>query len=75
MHDVWKHPQLQARQHWQQIDSPVGALPALLPPASSNAFTPRMDPVPAVSGNTDAVLAFLGYGAQQIAQWRAQEIL
>lgn len=75
MHDVWKHPQLQARQRWQQIDSPVGTLPALLPPASSNAFTPRMDPVPAVGGNTDAVLASLGYDAQQIAQWRAQEIL
>ena len=75
MHDVWKHPQLQARQRWQQIDSPVGTLPALLPPASSNAFTPRIDPVPAVGGNTDAVLASLGYDAQQIAQWRAQEIL
>lgn len=75
MQDVWNHPQLQARQRWRAIDSPVGTLPALLPPASSNAFTPRMDPVPAVGGDTDAVLASLGYSVEQIAQWHAQELV
>src|SRR3546814_2255004 len=67
MKDVWAHPQLQARQRWREIDSPAGTLPALLPPASSHAFAPRMDPVPAVGENTDAVLASLGYAPAAVA--------
>ncbi|MCD0504606.1 CaiB/BaiF CoA transferase family protein [Bordetella petrii] len=75
MKDVWAHPQLQARERWREIGSPVGTLPALLPPASSNAFTPRMDPVPAVGENTDAVLASLGYAPEDVARLRASEVV
>ena len=75
MNDVWAHPQLQARQRWQEVGSPAGMLPALLPPASSNAFAPRMDPVPAVGENTDAVLASLGYAPDDVARLRAAEVV
>jgi len=75
MKDVWAHPQLQVRQRWREIDSPAGTLPALLPPASSNAFAPRMDPVPAVGENTDAVLASLGYAPEDVARLRAAEVV
>jgi len=75
MKDVWAHPQLQARERWREIASPAGTLPALLPPASSNAFTPRMDPVPAVGENTDAVLASLGYAPEDVARLRAAEVV
>lgn len=75
MAGVWAHPQLQARQRWSQVDSPAGALPALLPPASSNAFAPRMGAVPAVGQNTDAVLASLGYAPEQVAQFHASEVV
>ena len=75
MKDVWAHPQLQARDRWREIDSPAGVLPSLLPPASSNAFTPRMDPVPAVGENTDAVLASLGYAPEEVARLRAAEVV
>src|SRR6187551_421749 len=34
MHDVWKHPQLQARKRWREVESPAGPIPALLPPGS-----------------------------------------
>ncbi|CAB3899771.1 MULTISPECIES: CaiB/BaiF CoA transferase family protein [Achromobacter] len=73
MAGVWAHPQLQARGRWSQVDSPAGMLPALLPPASSNAFAPRMAAVPKVGENTDAVLASLGYAPDQIAQLHASE--
>ncbi len=60
MAQLWAHPQLQARQAWQQVDTPAGAVPALLPPARSNRYLPRMDAVPAVGQHTDAILAQLG---------------
>ncbi|MCW3155289.1 CoA transferase [Achromobacter spanius] len=75
MAGVWGHPQLQARARWSQVDSPAGMLPALLPPASSNAFAPRMAAVPAVGQNTDAVLASLGYAPDQVAQFHASEVV
>lgn len=75
MAGVWAHPQLQARARWSQVDSPAGMLPALLPPASSNAFAPRMAAVPAVGENTDAVLASLGYAPDQVAQLHASEVV
>lgn len=75
MKGVWMHPQLQARDRWREVDSPVGVLPALLPPASSNAFTPRMGPIPAVGENTDAVLASLGYSVEEVARLRMENVL
>ncbi|MNU62496.1 Formyl-coenzyme A transferase [compost metagenome] len=75
MAGVWAHPQLQARARWSQVDSPAGVLPALLPPASSNAFSPRMGAVPAVGQNTDAVLASLGYAPDQVATFHASEVV
>ena len=75
MAGVWAHPQLQARARWSKVDSPAGELPALLPPASSNAFAPRMEAVPAVGQNTDAVLASLGYAPDQVAKFHASEVV
>ena len=67
MADVWAHPQLQARARWQSVGSPVGEIPALLPPGRSNAFDYRMDPIPAVGQHTEAILRELGHGADAIA--------
>lgn len=61
MHDVWIHPQLQARNRWREVGSPAGPLPALLPPGNSSAFAPRMDPIPALGEQTDDILRALGY--------------
>ena len=70
MQGVWKHPQLSARQRWTSIESPSGTLPALLPPGRSNAFTPRMDAVPALGEHSAAILAELGYAQTDIARLR-----
>ncbi len=67
MAEVWQHPQLMARQRWVEIDSPVGRLPALLPPGAPMAFNARMDAVPALGQHTDAVLQELGFTDQEIA--------
>ena len=72
MAQVWAHPQLQARQRWTSVDTAVGPVPALLPPGSWSKRPPRMDPVPSLGQHTDALLAELGYTAQQIASLRDQ---
>ncbi|MGE8065236.1 CaiB/BaiF CoA transferase family protein [Pseudomonas sp. NPDC089569] len=66
MAGVWAHPQLRARDRWREIDSPVGKLPALLPPGRNNAFEPRMDGVPALGQHTTALLTELGYAVSDI---------
>ena len=71
MHDVWQHPQLAARQRWIQVQTPAGPIPALLPPGEVDAFTPRMDAVPALGEHSDAILGELGWEAPEIARLRA----
>src|SRR5690606_36549703 len=46
MHDLWNHEQLRARKRWSEVGSPVGPIPALLPPGMPGPFEPRMDAVP-----------------------------
>lgn len=71
MHELWAHPQLAARERWRTVASPVGPLPALLPPAGSDAFEPRMDPVPALGEHNASILSELGYSADAVEQLHA----
>jgi len=61
MHDVWQHPQLKARARWTEVSTPAGPIPALLPPGASDAFTPRMDAVPALGQHSQSILDELGF--------------
>ena len=70
MHEVWSHPQLQARDRWAQVGTPGGPIPALLPPGRADGEA-RMDPVPALGEHTDAILAELGHSVAEIAALRA----
>jgi itaconate CoA-transferase len=64
------HPQLDARQHWSTVNSPVGALKALLPPVTIETVEPVMNDVPALGQHTDAILGEMGFDSEQIAAWR-----
>jgi len=75
MADVWEHPQLQARRRWCEIATPAGRIPALLPPATADAFEPRMGPAPALGEQTDAVLAELGYSQAGIERFRSTGVI
>jgi itaconate CoA-transferase len=68
MAEVWAHPQLQARARWSEVATPSGPVPALLPPGVRDASEVRMDAVPALGANTDALLAELGFDAAEIAR-------
>jgi len=75
MQGVWQHPQLKARERWRQIGTAAGSVPSLLPPATSNAYSPRMDPVPALGEHSEAILAELGLPGQRIQQLRASGVI
>ncbi|MDS1142549.1 CaiB/BaiF CoA-transferase family protein [Pusillimonas sp. SM2304] len=75
MSDVWAHPQLAERGRWRDIDSAVGTLPALIPPASSSAFEARMDKVPALGEHSASILGELGYTEAQIQSFAEQGVI
>jgi itaconate CoA-transferase len=53
--DLAGHPQLAQRGRWREVDTPVGPVPALLPPALARGWTVPPGRVPALGADTDAV--------------------
>ncbi|MBU3617013.1 CaiB/BaiF CoA-transferase family protein [Polynucleobacter sp. JS-Polo-80-F4] len=71
MEGLWKHEQLKARNRWTEVDTPNGAIAALLPPGLNDSYDYRMDPIPAVGEHTDSILKELGIAESDIADMRA----
>ena len=69
------HPQLKARNRWAKIGSPVGPLPALLPPVKIENVDPVMKDVPAVGQHTGAILEELGFDSKTVASWRESDVI
>ena len=69
--EVWKHEQFKARDRWREVDSPVGAIPALLPPATLSGADARMDAIPDIGEHTEKILTELGYAGTDIAALKA----
>jgi itaconate CoA-transferase len=72
---VWEHPQLKARNRWRQMDSPVGSLATLLPPATMPDFEARLDKIPALGEHTDLILAEFGYSSEDIVELRKADAI
>ena len=69
------HPQLKARNRWAAVRSPVGPLPALLPPVKIENVDPVMKDVPAVGQHTGAILEELGFDSKTVASWRESNVI
>lgn len=60
MKDFFEHPQLAARKRWEQVQTPEGAISALIPPVTMNGVESVMKPVPALGEHTDQILDEIG---------------
>lgn len=74
MQNVWNHAQLKVRNRWRKINSEVGALPALLPPASNNNFEANMGHVPSLGQHSEELLQEFGL-TDKIKEFRNKKII
>ncbi|MEV7232800.1 CaiB/BaiF CoA-transferase family protein [Streptomyces sp. NPDC051020] len=74
--DVAAHPQLATRDRWREVESPVGALRAMLPPITlPGGAEPRMGAVPALGEHTEALLRAAGMTDEQTAELRRDGVI
>jgi crotonobetainyl-CoA:carnitine CoA-transferase CaiB-like acyl-CoA transferase len=73
--EVVNHPHLVARERWQEVDSPVGAVRGLLPPAMFAGREAPMGAVPGLGQHTASVLAELGVGPDELADFRQRGVV
>ncbi len=66
--ELANHPQLQARNRWREVHSPVGPLQALIPPVTFEGIDTVMNPIPAVGEHTESILKELGFDLETIRQ-------
>ena len=57
MTEFVEHPQLEARDRWRDVVTPVGTVRSLLPPVTVHGREAAMGPVPAVGQHTEAIRA------------------
>lgn len=75
MADLWRHPQLQARERWVDVQTPAGPVPALLPPGIADPDGVHMGAVPGLGQHTDAILVELGFSPQALREFREQGVV
>lgn len=68
MLEVVDHPQLTERGQWQQVESPVGPLPTVLPAFRSSDWDVPLGRIPAVGEHTGQILAELGFDSAVAAR-------
>jgi itaconate CoA-transferase len=75
LEEVWNHPQLASRKRWRTVESGAGPIPVLLPPAMPSGAEPRLDRIPELGANVEALLTELGYSRPEIAGLRAEQVV
>jgi len=66
MAGLWSHAQLEARDRWRDVSTPVGPVAALLPPGGIGDLEPRMDAVPDIGEHNRSILTEIGFSPSEI---------
>lgn len=69
------HPQLNERNRWAKIGSPIGPLLALRPPVLTDNADPVMGDIPELGQHNQSILEELGFDADVIAAWRTEGVI
>lgn len=56
MRELGEHPQLEARNRWAEVGSPVGPLRSLIPPVTSREMQTSLGAVPALGEHTESII-------------------
>ncbi|MSO18947.1 MAG: CoA transferase [Acidobacteria bacterium] len=72
---VLSHPQTLARHMIQQVASPVGEVPVIASALRMSDSPPRLDPVPDLGADTEAILNELGFSSEEIAAMKADQTI
>jgi itaconate CoA-transferase len=75
LEEVWNHPQLQSRKRWRSVESGVGQIPVLVPPAMPSGAEPRLDSIPELGAHVDALLTELGYSRPEIENLYTEQVV
>jgi itaconate CoA-transferase len=70
-----EHPQLRARNRWRTVESPVGPVPALIPPVDIEGVEPSMGPIPSLGQHTEEILLEVGFDAPTVSKWRERGVI
>jgi itaconate CoA-transferase len=73
--EVVVHPQLTARDRWREVQTSAGPIQSLVPPPVIAGYDPPMGAVPGLGQHTDAVLAELSLGEDEIAVLRDRGVI
>ncbi len=69
------HPQVAARHVIRDVESPVGPVHVIASPMRMSDSPERLDPIPALGQDTEAVLRDIGYTAEEIQRLRAEQAI
>ncbi|MEN1967800.1 CaiB/BaiF CoA-transferase family protein [Lentibacillus sp. N15] len=75
MQQFAKHEQLDARNRWIDVESPVGKIKSLLPPAAKGSENIKNTPIPDVGQHTTAILAELGLTEMKIEKLKDANVI
>lgn len=75
MQDLWKHPQLQARNRWTEVDTPIGKIPTLKPVGLKCEKDYVIKAVPDLGQHSMEILKELGYNSNAIQHLLNESII
>lgn len=75
LQEFWEHLQLQARQRWRDVESPIGLVRALLPPYHHAERQAAHGPHSGGGRAHCSILRALVYSEEQIVQLRTEIVI